>query len=289
MEKPADELTPVPAQKKNAPTLPPDVLAVAVFQPRRATFSRRALVLYSIWALLIVIIGAEAGYLVSNLADKEYGARTEVYYQLTENNSTGFLRQDRALSTQLVKIKSREVLAPVAEANHRTVDQLAAKVHASVLQDSEVLRIEVDDASRDRAQSLTGAVTAAYLKVAQTERDTASSTIDALNQQLNGYNAQIADLNSKLASASSSGTTAINNQLQNVYDLRSSTQSRIDELTVEKARQPQVNQLTQPYLLDDPVSPKPMKTAIAGGLAGFALVAAAATFLIRRHLADQRD
>jgi uncharacterized protein involved in exopolysaccharide biosynthesis len=284
MEKQAD--VPVPAQNK-AQTLPPDVLAVAVFQPRRAAFSRRAIVLYAIWAILIVLIGAEAGYLVSSLADDVYGARTEIEYQLDQNLSSGFLREDRALTTQLVKIKSREVLAPVAQANNLSVDDLRDKVKAAVVDSSEVLGVEVDDKSRDRAQRLVGAIATEYLKVARPDIAAAEQT--EVEKQLADVGAQEADLNTQLANAEEPQLTRIQNRLRALDDQRTDLQSQLNEIRRERINQPVVRQLTKPYLLKDPVSPKPLKTAIAGGLAGFALVTAAATFLIRRHLAEQRD
>jgi hypothetical protein len=285
MEKPAEQ--PVPSSPSKPQTLPPDVLAVAVFQPRRAAFSRRAIILYSIWAILIIVICAEAGYLVSNLADDVYGARTEIFYELDETRSSGFLREDRRLTTQLVKIESREVLAPVAEANDTTVDELEKKVKPSVIEGSEVVRIQVEDGSRERAQKLAGAVSEQYLKVARP--DNLAATEATLAKRLTDINARRAEVVAALESATEAGTTALQSELASLDDERTSVQSRLDEITVQKAEQPVVTQLTKPYVLDEPVAPKPMKAAIAGGLAGFALVAAAATFLIRRHLADQRD
>ncbi len=203
---------------------------------------------------------------------------TEIYYQLGQSNPSGFLRQDRALSTQLVKIKSREILTPIARANHVSVDALASKVHPSVLEESEVLRIEVDDKSRARAQAMVGAITDAYLKVAR--QDSLDDVLKARTQDLDEVNRQINDLNAQLGNAATSAQqAAVQSQLSNLDDRKTSLQSTIDELTTEQAERPTIEQITQPYLLDSPVSPKPMKAAVAGGLAGFALVAVAAMFL----------
>jgi uncharacterized protein involved in exopolysaccharide biosynthesis len=284
MEKPAEQPVPAPTKPQ---TLPPDVLAVAVFQPRRAAFSRRAITLYSIWAILIIVIGAEAGYLVSNLADEVYGARSEILHELDESRGTGFLREDRRLTTQLERIKSREVLAPVATASDMKVDELAAKVNPKVIEGSEVIRIEVTDNSREEAEKLTGQVTDEYLKVA---RDTnVDTTIAQFTEQMEAINGEIVTKTEQLSTAGGATLTRLQSELAALDDRKNSVQDQLDELAVQKANLPVITQLTKPYLLDEPVSPKPMKAAIAGGLAGFALVAAAATFLIRRHLADQRD
>jgi capsular polysaccharide biosynthesis protein len=286
MEKPAEDLSPVAASNTPA-TAAPDVLAVAVFQPRRVSFPRRALVLYLIWGLLIVLIGAEVGYLVSYFGQAKYGARSEIYYQLDNSLPSGFLRQDRALSTQLVAIKSREVLLPVAQANGLTVKALSAKVSASVLADSEVLQIEVDDPSRVRAQNLVTAVAAEYLKRV---RPTASADAEKIvRTSIADLDTQRDAVQTQLRTATDAATqTNLNNQLQDIADQRRSLNSRLDQILLDRVNQPKIQQLTQPYVLDDPVSPKPLRTAIAGALASLALVAVAATFLIRRHLSDQR-
>ncbi len=262
------------------------MLAVAVFQPRRVSFPRRALVLYAIWGLLIVLIGAEVGYLVSYFGPAEYGARSEVYFQLDNSLPSGFLRTDRALASQLVAITSRQTLAPVAQRNGLSVKALSAKVHASVLEDSEVLRIEVDDASRDRAKALVGAITAEYLKNARVDRFAKQVTL--LQDEIAALDNQVQDLQSQAAVPGSAAETRIQNQIQSVISDRSDRSDQLTQVKLEQADQPRIDQLTQPYLLDGAVSPKPLRAAIAGALASLAVVGLAATFLIRRHLSDQR-
>ncbi len=288
MEKPAEGRS--PATTSNTPaTAAPDVLAVAVFQPRRVSFPRRALVLYLIWGLLIVLIGAEVGYLVSYFGQAQYGARSEIYYQLDNSLPSGFLKQDRALSTQLVVVTGRQVLLPVSQKTGLSVNELSGKVHASVIQDSEVLRIEVDDPSRARAKTLVDAVTTEYLKVARVdksadEQNLLKASIAQLDTRQTALQTQLAS-----ATAGSATETRINNELSNIDDQRTAYNNRLTEITLDQVNQPKIQQLTQPYLLDDPVSPKPFRAAIAGALAGMAIVALGATFLIRRHLSDQRN
>ena len=66
---------------------------------------------------------------VSEMLPKTYGARTEIVYPINVQNPSGdTLRTDRILSTQLVAIKSRSVLAPVAKTYHMTPDALSKKI-----------------------------------------------------------------------------------------------------------------------------------------------------------------
>ncbi len=288
MEKPAEGRS--PATTSNTPvTAAPDVLAVAVFQPRRVSFPRRALVLYLIWGLLIVLVGAEVGYLVTYFQQAKYGARSEIYFQLDNSLPSGFLREDRALSTQLVAITSRQVLLPVSQKYNVSVKTLAAKVHATVVEESEVIRIEVDDPSRARAKTLVDSVTTEYLKVARVDPNADEANL--VKASIADYTRQRTDLQTALtnAVAGSSTETRLNTELTNIDDQLTALNSRLTDITLQQAQRPRIEQITQPYLLDDPVAPKPIRAAIAGALAGLAIVALGATFLIRRHLSDQRN
>ena len=132
--------------------VPDETVAVATFQWKRVPLTRGVLLRLGAIAAAIVVACGLLAFGVSEMLPKTYGARIEIVYPLDANISSGStLRQDRVLSTQLVAIKSRAVLTQVAAKYHLTADALSKKIVASVLQDSEVIRIEVDDASQARA------------------------------------------------------------------------------------------------------------------------------------------
>ena len=122
------------------------------------------------------------------LIQAQYGARSEILYTLREDQPTGFLREDRNLTTQVVLIDSRPVLEPVAVANGLTVNQLADKVTASVAEGSEIIEIEVRDADRREGLRLVNAVTRQYLAVAN---GTADENRTYLEDQLESIEAQL--------------------------------------------------------------------------------------------------
>ena len=132
--------------------------------PRRLTTEE--ILRLCLLAGLIVVVGAAIGFVSSWLIQAQYGARSEVLYTLREDQPTGFLREDRNLTTQTVLIDSRPVLEPVAVANGLTVNQLADKVTSSVAEGSEIIEIEVRDADRQEGLRLVNAVTRQYLAVA---------------------------------------------------------------------------------------------------------------------------
>ena len=279
-----------PVTSRNAPVQAPnDLLAVAVFQPNRAVISRRTVFTIAAWVLAFVLIAAAEAYVLSNMGTAEYGARSEIYYQITQDQPTGFLRQDRSLSTQLVALKSRQVLGPVAAANGMSVDDLSKKVHASVLEDSEVLRVEVDDKSKARAQALTGAVVAEYLKGARNNSQAAA--VDYLRKQIAGIDGQEAALRGQLAALPNNVTPKsqqLQSQLDSLQNQRGTLQSQLDTATIDQLNQPRIEQLTQPYVLDSPVSPKPLRAALAAALAALIIAAAAVTWWLSRRISRSR-
>ena len=79
------------------------------------------------------------------------------------------LREDRRLTTQLVLLRSRVVLGPVASDNGMTPEDLAKNVSADVVNNSEIIEVEVRDRTRQRAQMLLTSIIAQYLTLANSD------------------------------------------------------------------------------------------------------------------------
>jgi len=175
-----------------------------------------------------------------------------------------------------------------------TPDALSKKIVASVLEDSEVIRIEADDASQAKALAMVTAVANRYIQSATTT----STNVDAetqLNNQIKSLNASILVLtnqlnaaqNRRLASASPNTPSPEEQQLQtqlaNQNTELSNDNSQLNNLAVSDAQAPKVTQLTQPYEAGQ-VAPKPVRTGIAGALAGMMIAAGVVVLLLRRRL-----
>jgi capsular polysaccharide biosynthesis protein len=274
-----------------------DLLTVAAFQPSRASLSTRALATLAAFVLVLMLLCAAIAYGVASMGTEIHGARSEVYYQITDAQPTGFLRQDRTLSTQLVALKSRDVLGPVAAANGLSVDALMKKVHASVLSDSEVMQVEVDDPSASRAETLVGAVVSQYLTQARAQNSTSAqaylrsqlSALDARRRDLTTQASQLEQQRQARASSSnpnpaqSAAQIQVQSELTSLFDQRQSLQSQLDSVTVAQLNQPKIEQLTKPYLLDSPVSPKPLRAAAAGALVGLLAAGFAVAWMVRQR------
>jgi hypothetical protein len=230
----------------------------------RARLGREDGVRLVLVGLLIVLVGAAVGYVTSWLVKEQYAGRAEVLYTLREDQPTGFLREDRNLTTQLVVLESRTVLAPVAAAEGLSVDDLGGKLHASVAEGSEVIRIEVRDPQPQVALRLVDAVTRRYLAVANVVTDESRAYLEG---QLQGVQARLdeADLPPSVRTTLTARRT----------DLL----ARLDTIALAG---PQAKALAPTYATSDPVSPKRFWAAAAGALGALLIAAVVVALLARR-------
>ena len=113
-------------------------------------------------------------------------------YLLDDSLPTGFLREDRRLSTQLVTIRSRSVLGPVALTYDLDVDDLRDDVSASVIDNSEIIRVEVRDEDPIVALGLVNAIAAAYL--AQIPGLYGTGVVDPVTEELFSTEDELVDV-----------------------------------------------------------------------------------------------
>jgi capsular polysaccharide biosynthesis protein len=174
-----------------------------------------------------------------------------------------------------------------------TADALSKKIIASVLQDSEVIRIEADDASQAKALAIVSDVAKEYLQNAGTNANARAEA--QLSRQINGLNTSIADLTNNLAAAQqrrqnsatpntpSAEETQFQTSLNNANSQLQTDQSQLSQLSLNDVTTPKLKQLTQPYEAGK-VAPKPVRTGIAGILAGMMIAAGVVVLLLRRRL-----
>ena len=274
---------------------------VVELQPASATLPAATLVRYAVYGVVLVLVGALGGWLVAGLGTTVHGARAEILYQLDGEQPTGFLRQDRQLSTQLVALRSRGVLQPVAEDNGLRFEELADRLQASVVESSEVLRIEVHDRSGRRAQALAAGVAERYLERFRPEgtaeaRGYLEQQLDDIDARQERVRARLEELEQQRLGAARSGNEPpssaeeirLQAEAQSLLDERDQLRERLDEVTVDDLRSPTVELITNAYVLDDPVAPRPERAAAAGAAAGLLAAVAAVALLIRRRSGEPR-
>ncbi|MGY1812813.1 hypothetical protein [Blastococcus sp. SYSU D00820] len=246
-------------------------------RPARRRLSRRAALLLVLMVLVLTGGGAAAGYLVASRMPEVYAARAEILYSLTQEQPTGFLREDRNLSTQLVLLTSRTVLDPVAEEWDRPVPALAEQLSATVVEESEVIRVELTDTDPDRARGLLDAIVARYLEV---------SDNNARSELQNYLDAQLTEVLERIALVQA-GPVGAQGELAALVQREQWLRTQLDELQFTALAGPAAEVLVAPYVDADPVSPKPVVTTAAGAASGL-VVALLVTALVARRLTRPR-
>jgi capsular polysaccharide biosynthesis protein len=263
-----------------------ETVAIATFQWRRVPLTRPVVVRLLAVAAAIVIFCGVFAYGVSSMGTKTYGSRSEIQYPISaEIASGGFLRSDRTLQTQLVTIKSRDVLAPVAKRYGLTVDELSKQVVASVLSDSEVIQIEVDDASQKKANAMVGDITTAYLAYANSAVNTNTLVEQHWSDELDTLRGQRSNLVAQVSRAPSGSAEQqqLQAELDDVNAQIQNAQQQLSAATITEIQSQKVEALTQPYDVGK-VAPKPLRAGLAGALAGVMIAAGVVVLLIRRRL-----
>lgn len=245
------------------------------------------------WALVpllsaLAIVPALMAGMLSTRQDAVYAARADVVYSLQANaTSDDNLRTDRRLSTQLTLLRSRGLLDPAAQLLGMTSEELRKNFSVSLVDNSEVFRLEAKAPTRGEAMKRVAAIANLYI-----ERDRQGSDVRKtyLNEQLDALTTEQQSLSARLASLKPS---AVDDPVNSEIDVVTDQLLTIDESRVELARELSelefrqrtggaVSLLGQPYALDDKVSPKPLLAVIAGLSAGLALAAAVGSYIIWR-------
>jgi len=251
---------------------------------RRGWLTPRLIVL----TLAIILLGAAAGLAGALVLPKTYGARAEILYSASQPQQGGDpLQQDRQLSTQLVLLKSRAVLGPIAQKQGRWYEDLDKDVTASILENSNVIQVEAHASTQPAALQTLQAVTNAYLAVAGQPSGVARNLTTQLAETRQNT-AQLQTRIPQLVSAVLAGTATqaslddARAQLAASLDREKALQARIDEINLTGQSGPPAQVLTPPYSLPDPVSPRPPIATGIGALVGAVVAGAMLTIGSRR-------
>jgi hypothetical protein len=234
------------------------------FRPQRMLTVAEALRLALI-GLMILLVGTGAGYAGSLLLPEQYGARMQLRYNLTQAEPNELLREDRTLITQLVVLRSRPVLEPVASANGLTAEELSENTTAKIVESSEIIEVEIHDPSRERGQLMLQAIADRYIALANGPDE---------NPVRNYLESQLREVQERLRRPNVSSGEA--------GGLAQREAALLAQLDTLRLTGPPAQVLTPPYSLAEPVSPRPLFAATTGALSAL-LVAALVVLLVARR------
>jgi capsular polysaccharide biosynthesis protein len=251
--------------------------------PGRPGMLSRA-VLLSLLALAFVITVLAAGVALAGALvwPKTYAARAEVLFPITQEQPTGFLREDRSLTTQLVLMRGRPVLEPIARQQGRTVKDLQRHLTVTIVDSSEIIQLEVRDHSADRAIRTVQAVVHRYLELSQAtqpvQRQRLETELLATNTALNDAQATLSAQQAAVAAGTAEPATLLPvQQTAQAQQLRQQQlQAQLDAIIFA----PVAQLLTPPYPAGA-VSPRPWLATGTGALLGVVLAAGAVAVVAR--------
>lgn len=223
-------------------------------------------------AIVLVALGSAGGWAATRVIPAKYAAHADVLYAMSTEQPTGFLREDRNITTQLVLLQSRTVLEPVAEQWGLPVQKLATEVDASVVNSSEIIRITLIDHDAERAQRMLRAVVDRYVEVSSDDART------RLREYINGELTDILDRISQLRPDADTRAAELGALVEREQWLR----KQLDELQFSNIAGPAVSVLVQPYTDPSPISPRPLVTTAAGAFAGLLLALFTVALVARR-------
>ncbi|MEU6263183.1 hypothetical protein [Saccharopolyspora shandongensis] len=235
-------------------------------------------------SLLIVLLGAGTAFIGALMWPPVYAARAQILFEIGEEKSTGFLREDRSLTTQLVLLRSRQVLGPVADQERLPVEELEQTVTMSLLDSSEVLQVEARAGSPDVALRRTREIVDRYRDVARI--NSASGVDGYVLENLAGVRARLAEANAQVsrerAVPGSPSLAAAEALARGLQQREQELQSQLDQLGMTQLARSEPKVVVPAYSVTDPVSPRPMFATAAGAVAGLLVAAVTAVLLVRR-------
>jgi uncharacterized protein involved in exopolysaccharide biosynthesis len=226
----------------------------------------------------LVLLGAAAGFGATSLSPPSYAARADILYLLTREQATGFLREDRSLSTQLVLLKSRTVLQPIADDWHKPIDDVTQALDAVVLQESEDIHVQFVDTDPDRAQKMLDAIVKRYLEVSN--NDERADLRNYLDSELRNVLAQERQVRSEGQVRAA--------EMGPLVDREQWLRRQLDELRLSDLAGPAARVLVAPYVETEPIGPQPLVAAGTGALAGVVVALVAVAVVGRRCLTRQQ-
>ncbi len=233
---------------------------------------------------VLVLLPPLVGFAVASMRPDLFRAEADAFHRV---ESPEFAVTDRLLASQEIKANARALAVEVAEANGITAQELVDKlsidnVSIGVNNDSTVLRFHILDEDPDVALTLVQQYVDAYLRSVAPVNEVPGLADNQAELAL--LEAERDEIRADLADAVAAGDIEAQDRIGRQYD-RVVTELEILVEVWNKLQPDQPVVIAEPtadaWVTDDPVEPRPLRTASVGLLGGLVL-AAAALVLLRR-------
>lgn len=219
-------------------------------------------------SIVLAGIGAQLGYFGFRQFPSEWKARAEVQY-----------KGSAWTETQNIAVKSRSITEPVALNFAVPIKEFEENLEAGLIAGTQILRIDFVSTDPSEARAIVDALSHAYiLEVSEIVPVELRAALDA---QLIEAQARLDAAETQLAEIAADITPAARLEQQSAQSLISSLRARINDLELRildgdlRVLDDRENGVpfvvTEPFVLDDPVFPRPKLMAALGGVAGMIL------------------
>jgi uncharacterized protein involved in exopolysaccharide biosynthesis len=238
----------------------------------------------------MTVVGLLVGFIIGSSGPKTFAARAEILYEISQERPTGFLREDRSLTTQLALLRSRSVLDAVATATSTPVEKIETALSVQLVGgSSEIIRVEVQDPSSYKALTMVTAIVDRYLTV--TREQGTKDALAYLQERRDRLAQDIIEKRNEIDArpAVSSGApgdprvTASQAELESLLTRADAVSTEMDKLTVGQRTQQRIELLVPGYAIKDPVGPKPLLATAGAGMTAAMIAAFLVAFLGRRR------
>ena len=161
-------------------------------------------ILLVLLCVLIVAGAAVAAYLYADRRQEIFGGRAEILYEGGEVSLTS--EAERQIATQRALLMSASTLGPIAERFGLAADDLDEHVSVESVDDSNVLRLTVDDADPELAVAVAQAVAESYVaQVRGAESPELEEAKGLIESRIEELAAQLPDLQKRFGKAKRQG------------------------------------------------------------------------------------
>jgi uncharacterized protein involved in exopolysaccharide biosynthesis len=234
-------------------------------------------------AVATVVVTAVTAYLWSVRQDPIYGAQAEFLF--SHNETASFTDISRLVDTQTVILRSRRVLAPVAELADTSVESINESLSVEIVGQTNVLRLTMTDPNARAAERVAQAIVDNYVQGFSDEFSVQDQeAMSFLRRRIKEVSTSLKVAEARLdeSNVRRSQEQRLSVQVTDSLQQLSSLQDQLVELQLERHMGPSVEVVTPAHLLPEPLKPNPLQSAGVGVLAG--LVIAGGGLLTMAHL-----